>query len=82
MVATKHLTKKGKKISLHSREIFMNKRVYIETSVISGYGRRRFHSSLMKFFDLIRKGVFIPIISVHTLAELYDKKHPLRLFKI
>ena len=51
-------------------------KVYIETSVISGYGRKRFHESLMKFFDLIREGVFIPIISAHTIGELYDKKTP------
>ena len=52
-------------------------KVYIETSVIGGYGRKRFHNDLMKFFDLVREGVFIPIISAHTLAELYDKKTPI-----
>ena len=49
-------------------------KVYIETSVISGYGRKRFHIDLMKFFDLIREGIFVPIISAHTLGELYDNK--------
>ena len=51
-------------------------KVYIETSVISGYGRTRFHKPLMKFFDMIREGVFEPIISGHTLAELYKEKTP------
>ena len=30
----------------------------------------------MMFFDLIRMGVFIPIISAHTIGELYDEKTP------
>ena len=51
-----------------------NLRVYIETSVISGYGRKRFHNDLMKFFSFIHKGIFIPVISIHTLEELHDDK--------
>ena len=54
-------------------------KVYIETSVISGYGRKRFHNDLMKFFDLIREGVFIPIISAHTLTELNRDKTPIEV---
>ena len=33
-------------------------KVYIETSVTVGNGRKIFHNDLMKFFDLIRAGVF------------------------
>ena len=54
-------------------------KVYIETSVISGYGRTRFHKPLMKFFDMIREGVFEPIISEHTLTELNNKKTPIEV---
>jgi len=54
-------------------------KVYIETSVISGYGRKRFHNDLMKFFDLIREGVFVPVISAHTIGELYDQKTPIEV---
>ncbi|MCL2064335.1 MAG: hypothetical protein FWG98_08190 [Candidatus Cloacimonetes bacterium] len=60
----------------------MNKRalkVYIETSVISGYGRQRFHHDLMRFFDMIRAGDFIPIISAHTLTELNRDKTPIEV---
>ena len=56
-------------------------KVYIETSVISGYGRKRFHNDLMKFFDLIREGVFIPVISIHTLEELHNNKTPIEVIK-
>ncbi|MCL2064016.1 MAG: hypothetical protein FWG98_06550 [Candidatus Cloacimonetes bacterium] len=56
-------------------------KVYIETSVISGFGRKRFHNDLMKFFDLIREGVFIPIISEHTLSELYDDDTPIEVIE-
>ena len=56
-------------------------KVYIETSVISGYGRKRFHDDLMKFFDLIREGVFIPIISEHTLSELEDDETPIEVIE-
>ena len=57
------------------------KKVYIETSVISGYGRIRFHDTLMEFFELIRKGLFIPIISAHTVGEVYDEKTPVEVIK-
>jgi hypothetical protein len=50
--------------------------VYLETSVIGGYNRERFHKVLFEFFDLIRKGLIIPIVSEHTLAELRDKRTP------
>ena len=56
-------------------------RVYIETSVISGYGRERFHDTLIKFFDLIRSGVFIPIISRHTLLELNHEHTPIQVIE-
>ena len=52
------------------------KKIYIETSVIGGYGRERFHDLLMKFFEMIRNGIFIPIISAHTIGELHHKKTP------
>jgi predicted nucleic acid-binding protein len=50
--------------------------VYLETSVISGYGRKRFHKLTMEFFDLIKRGWIKPIISTHTLDELADKRTP------
>jgi len=56
-------------------------KVYIETSVISGYGRKRFHYPLMRFFDLLKEGVFIPIISLHTLKELYNEKTPIEVIQ-
>ena len=52
------------------------KRVYIETSVFSGYGRRRFHETLEKLFRMILDGQIIPVISALTLDELYDGNTP------
>jgi len=51
-------------------------KVYIETSVISGYGRQRFHDTLIQFFKLILANKIIPIISTHTLDELLHKNTP------
>jgi pentatricopeptide repeat protein len=53
--------------------------VYIETSVISGYGRERFHEYLLEFFDLIRQRKIKPEISTHTIDELADKRTPKRV---
>jgi len=51
-------------------------RVYIETSVISGWGRESFGRILPVFLDMIRKGIYIAIVSEHTLEELSDKNTP------
>jgi len=45
-------------------------RIYIENSVIGGYFDDEFKIPTQKFFDLLKKGSYIPVISSHVLAEL------------
>ena len=45
-------------------------RIYIENSVIGGYFDEEFKIPTQKFFDLLKKGFYIPVISSHVLAEL------------
>ena len=52
------------------------KRVYIETSVFSGYGRQRFNEPLERLFRMILDGQIIPVISALTLRELYNENTP------
>ena len=45
-------------------------RIYIENSVIGGYFDEEFKEHTYKLFEEFRKGVYIPIISSHVIAEL------------
>ena len=45
-------------------------RIYIENSVIGGYFDDEFKIPTQKFFDLLKNGSYIPVISSHVLAEL------------
>jgi len=54
-------------------------RVYIETSVIGGFGRQRFHDTLLDFFEMFRKGIFIPVISSHTMEEVLHGNTPIEV---
>jgi len=55
-------------------------RIYVETSVISGYGREAFHDKLKTFLEFIRKGSFLTIISEHTFTELNNGNTPREIF--
>jgi hypothetical protein len=50
--------------------------VYLETSVISGYNRQRFHKIWVEFFDLIRAGKIKPVVSENAIEELADEGTP------
>jgi predicted nucleic acid-binding protein len=45
-------------------------RIYIENSVIGGYFDDEFKEHTRKLFEEFKKGIFIPVISSHVIAEL------------
>ena len=45
-------------------------RIYLENSVICGYFDVEFRVATTKLFDMFRQGIFIPVISDHTMFEL------------
>jgi predicted nucleic acid-binding protein len=45
-------------------------KIYIENSVIGGYFDDEFEEYTHKLFDKFKKGVYKPVISSHTIAEL------------
>jgi len=56
-------------------------KIYLETSVPSGYGRLVFHRPLEAFLDFIRKGDYIVIVSEHTIYELEKGYTPQEVFE-
>jgi hypothetical protein len=55
--------------------------IYLETSVPSGYGRKRFDALLDDFYDVIRKSDVTVIVPQHTLDELADEKTPKKVME-
>ena len=47
-------------------------RVYVENSVIGGYYDEEFEEPTQQLFELFKKGVYKPVISLHVVKELDD----------